>query len=386
MTTKNPTKNYTNIKINSLPDREVEIIGEITAEKMSLMREKALKKFKEELEVDGFRKGNAPDSIVAQKVGEMRLLEEAAEIALSEEYPQILDEHNIDAIGRPEISLTKLGVGSPLEFKAKTALMPEIKLSDYKKSAGMENSKESNNSLVTVTDKEIDDVIKNIQQNITHQKMHQDGGLAKSSQDDSIAQSTEGGFRGEHDLPAQAEHSHAEIKDEDLPALDDEFAKMMGAKDVTELKSKIKENIAKEKEMKGKDKKRTAILEEIIKLSTINLPKIIVDGEMEKMLAQFKDDIARSGISYEEYLKHIKKTEDDLRKEWKDVAVKRAKSQVVLNEIAKAEGITPVEEEVKKEMEHILAHYKDAERFRVRMYVETFMTNELVFQFLEKQK
>ncbi len=120
--------------------------------------------------------------------------------------------------------------------------------------------------------------------------------------------------------------------------------------------------------------------------SKIDLPKIIVDGEMEKMLAQFKDDVAKSGISYEDYLKHIKKTEDDLKLEWKDTALKRAKSQVILNTIAKDEGIAPKEEDVKKEMENILSHYKDADRFRVRMYVETFMTNELVFQFLESQK
>ena len=126
-------------------------------------------------------------------------------------------------------------------------------------------------------------------------------------------------------------------------------------------------------------------MEKIIEDSTIELPKIVIEGEMEKMLAQFKDDIAKSGIGYEDYLKHIKKTEEDLRLEWKDASVKRAKSQVILNTIAKEEAISPKEEDIKREMENILANYKEAERFRVRMYVETFLTNELVFQFLEKQ-
>jgi trigger factor len=182
------------------------------------------------------------------------------------------------------------------------------------------------------------------------------------------------------------EHNHRKIEDSDLPEVNDEFAKMLGNfENLEEMKKKIRENLSKEKEMKAKDKKRTEILEKIIEESTIDLPKIIVDGEMEKMLAQFKDDIAKSGISYEDYLKHIKKTEDDLRLEWKDASVKRAKSQVVLNTIAKDGGIAPKEDEVKKEMENILSHYKDADRFRVRMYVETFLTNELVFQFLEKE-
>src|ERR1035437_8358094 len=152
-------KNYTNIVLNSLPEREMEIIGQIAAERMSELREKALQKLKADAEIDGFRKGNAPDALVAQKVGEMRVLEEAAEIALSEEYPNILEEHSIDAIGRPEITITKIGVGSPLEFKVKTALMPEVKLADYKKIVGEIKEKTATSAAPEVTEKEVDDVI-----------------------------------------------------------------------------------------------------------------------------------------------------------------------------------------------------------------------------------
>lgn len=353
-------KNYKDVKLNPLPDRELEIIGTITAEKMSLMREKALKKLKENVELPGFRKGNAPDNLVAQKVGEGSLLEEAAEIALTEEYPAILEEHNIDAIGRPEITITKIGLGSDMEFKIKTALFPDVKLTDYKKVAGNVLSKKAETA--APTDKDVEDVIQNIRENMAHDKVHAEAG-------------------GGH------EHNHRKIEDSDLPEVNDDFAKMLGNfESLADMKEKIKENLAKEKALKEKDKRRTQILEKIIEDSKIDLPKIIVDGEMEKMLAQFKDDVAKSGISYEDYLKHIKKTEDDLKLDWKDASVKRAKSQVVLNTIAKEESIAPKEEEIKKEMENILAHYKDAERFRVRMYVETFLTNELVFQFLEAQK
>jgi FKBP-type peptidyl-prolyl cis-trans isomerase (trigger factor) len=354
------TKHYKDVKLSPLPDRELEIIGAITAEKMSLMREKALKKLKESVELPGFRKGTAPDSLVAQKIGEGSLLEEAAEIALNEEYPNILEEHNIDAIGRPEITITKIGLGSDMEFKIKTSLMPEVKLTDYKKIARTVLAKKAES--ISVTDKDVEDVIQNIRENIAHDKVHAEAG-------------------GGH------EHNHRKIEDSDLPEVNDEFAKMLGNfESLEEMKTKIKENLGKEKEIKAKDKKRTEILEKVIEDSTIDLPKIVVDGEMEKMLAQFKDDIAKSGIPYEDYLKHIKKTEADLRLEWKDASVKRAKSQVILNTIAKEESIAPKEEDIKREMENILANYKDAERFRVRMYVETFLTNELVFQFLESQK
>jgi trigger factor len=354
------SKHYKDIKVNSLPEREVEILGAITAEKMSLMREKALTKLKAEVEIQGFRKGNAPDNLVAQKIGEGALLEEAAEMALSEEYPNILDEHKIDAIGRPEISITKLGLGSQMEFKIKTYLLPEVKLTDYKKIAKKEMAKET--KPFEVTEAEVDEVIETIRQNIAHEKVHAEAG------------------GGEH-------HNHRKIEDSDLPVVDDDFAKMFGGfSNLNEMKVKIRENIVNEKKIKEKDKKRVDILEEIIKESTLDLPKIIIDGESDKMMAQFEEDVTKSGITVEEYLKHIKKTKEDLKNDWKETATKRAKSQVILNEIAKAEGIKPTEEDVKKEMEHILQHYKEAERFRVRMYVETFLTNELVFKFLESQK
>ena len=124
-------KNYKDIILKTLPDRELEIIGAITAEKMSLVREKAILKLKDYIEIDGFRKGNAPEAMIVAKIGEMRIMEEAAEIAFSEEYPNILEEHNIEAIGRPEIVVTKLAPGNPLEFKIKTALMPETRLANY---------------------------------------------------------------------------------------------------------------------------------------------------------------------------------------------------------------------------------------------------------------
>lgn len=358
------TKNYSDIVLNALPDREMEIVGKITAERMSVLREKAIAKLKETVEVDGFRKGNVPDSIIVQKVGDMRILEEAAEIALSEEYPNILEEHDIDAIGRPEVTITKLAPGNPLEFKAKTALMPEVKLADYKKIAKVEHGKKL--EVPEIVEKEVDAVVLTVRKNIAHQMMHSAEGRSAEE--------------AEH-------HNHGEIKDEDLPAVDENFLKMLGDfKDESDFRAKIKENLEKEKEVKEKDKKRTSILEAIMKDSTIELPKIIIEGELEKMSAQFKDDLAKSGVPYDEYLKHIKKTEEDMRKDWNETAVKRAKSQIILNTIAKEEKIAPEEAEIKKEMENILSHYKDAERFRVRMYVETFMTNDLVFQFLENLK
>lgn len=353
-------KDYSDIKVTRLPQQEVEITGEITAEKMDSMRKKAIDNLKKEVTLPGFRKGTAPENMIVSQVGEIKILEEAGELALGEIYPEILEEEKLDPIGKPQVQITKIGAGSPLGFKIKTALMPEVKLGDYKKIAKKIYSEEVE---VEVTDKDVEDVILNLRRNVAHARMHAEGG------------------HDEHD------HSHGEIKDEDLPEVNQDFLNEIGEfASVEDLTSRIKENLLKEKTFKAKDKKRTGTLEEIITASTIEIPQILIDGEIEKMKAQFQDDLAASGIKFEDYLAHIKKTEDDLKADWKDTAIKRAKSQIILNTIAREEGIQPEEEIVKAEMEKILSQHKTAERFRVRMYVETFLANDLVFKFLEELK
>lgn len=352
-------KNYQNIKITSLKNSEVEIAGEISAEKLEACKEKAIKNLSKEIEIPGFRKGHVPASVISQKLGEMGILEEAAEIALGEEYPNILIDNKIDAIGRPEISLTKLASGNPIGFKIKTAVMPEVKIAEYKKIAKEEMAKEEK---IEVTDKEIDEVILQIRKNKAHEEYHKNN-------------------------PEDKEHNHAEIKDEDLPIFDDDFAKSLGDfKSVDDIRSKIKENLVKEKELRSKDKKRMEMADELVKKTEVVLPEIIIKSELEKMFAQFKDDIARAGLTVEEYLKHIKKTEEDIRKEWAPDAEKKAKMQLILNKIAVEEKIEADPREVEKEVEALLKIYADADKERAKIYVETMIMNEKVFQFLENQK
>ena len=155
-------KHYANIKITKLKNSEIEITGEISAERLATCKTEALKKITKNAEMDGFRKGHVPSSVVSAKIGEAGLLEEASEIALAEEYPKIVIDHKLDVISRPEISITKMAFGNPLEFKIKTTVMPEIKLADYKKIAKGIMAKEESTE---VTEKEIEAVILEIRRN-----------------------------------------------------------------------------------------------------------------------------------------------------------------------------------------------------------------------------
>src|SRR3989344_7718787 len=152
------------INIAKLPKSEVEIEGELETDVFEAYYSPALSRLGEEIQIPGFRKGHAPLNILASRIPEIKILEEMAGLALNEHYPKILVAEKIDAIGAPEITLTKLARGNPLGFKIKTAVLPEVELPYYKKIAGeirsdLENAKRSN---LEVTDEDVENTIMDI--------------------------------------------------------------------------------------------------------------------------------------------------------------------------------------------------------------------------------
>ena len=361
---------YHSLSINNLGHSEIEITAEISPEDLGHFKASALKKFGEKTKLDGFRPGHIPKKVLVDRIGEQVILEEAAQMALADVYPAIVKDKNLDVIGRPEVTITKLAPGNPLGFKIKTAVLPTFELPDYKIEAQKVLSKEEK---IEVTDKEIDEIILDIRK--TRAKSEQ----KKKNANATPILDTEGN-------PISTEINKKDT-DNELPELTDDTVKKFGDfKSVSDFRDRIKENLGKEKEVRAKEKKRVEVGEALIKKTSVELPKVLIESELYKMFSQFKDDIARMGLDYEEYLKKIDKTEEKLREEWKEVAGKKAKLQLILNKIAEAESITPDPEEVEREVAHLLEHYKDADKNRVRIYVETLITNEKVFAYMEKKK
>jgi FKBP-type peptidyl-prolyl cis-trans isomerase (trigger factor) len=186
---------------------------------------------------------------------------------------------------------------------------------------------------------------------------------------------------------ADHEHTEGDVHPEpELPEFNDEFVRAMGPfKDVEDFRVKLKENIKLEKENLQKEKTRLEIIEKIIDESTLEVPDILVEAELDKILYRMESDITQMGLKFEDYLKHLNKTMEDLRKDFRNDAEKKAKLALILNEIAKAEKIEPDEADVAKEVAAILEHYKDADPDRARMHAENVLTNEKIFRFLESQ-
>jgi len=149
------------------------------------------------------------------------------------------------------------------------------------------------------------------------------------------------------------------------------------------MKEKIKEALISDKKTQTREKRRIALSDKLVEESTIDIPDILVESELRRIEAQFNDDISRMGVSLEDYLKHAKKSIEDIRKEWRPHAEKKARLQLILNKIADAEKITADPKDIEEQVDHILEHYSDADKESAYVYAETVLTNEKVFQFLE---
>ncbi|HMP67381.1 MAG TPA: trigger factor [Candidatus Paceibacterota bacterium] len=342
-------------KIKEKKETNVDMTLEISVSKkvMDTFRSPAIKKIGKEIEIKGFRKGMAPEKMIVSTVGEMKITEEQSYQIINQLLPTLVEEEKINALTSPQISITKISPSDDLEFKAVFILMPKINLPDYKKIARAVKKSEE----VKITEKEISDYIDYIRKN--------------RAESDYMRRKTSG-------------EKVDESEKNKLPELNDEFIKTLGNfKTVSEFKKELEKNMLEEKTSKEKNRRRTEIIEKIIAEAKIDLPELIVQEELERMLQQYQSDIEKIGIKFEDYLKEIKKTINDLKKEWHTDAVKRSKMNLILPKIALEEKIKPDAHRLEHEMKHVIEHHKDVDQNNARLYFTHILTNEAVFEFLE---
>jgi FKBP-type peptidyl-prolyl cis-trans isomerase (trigger factor) len=359
MTKETNNKNF-EIKNRSEKSSEVELEISISVDFVESFRTQAIKNLGQEIEIKGFRKGAAPETMIVEKIGEHAIYEEQAFIAVNKILPEIIESEKLDIIAQPKISILKIAKNNTLEIKAGFILMPTVKLPDYKKIA----KEVALDTDTKASQKEIDDYIDYVR------KMKAESDLLKK--------------KTSNNLDERKEFKDAELV---LPELNDEFIKTLGEfKDVTDFKTQLTENISKEKEKKAEQKRRIEIIEKIIKESEVNLPEILIEEELERMLAQFKGDIQRMKMEPQDYLKEIKKTEEDLKKEWRVDAEKRAKMNMILPRIAIQENLKTDTEKIEHEVKHLKEHHPEINEQDAKIYYTQVLLNEEVFKFLENQK
>lgn len=385
------------IEKKDLPKGLVELKIVVDTEEFESYHAKAFPLVQQAVEIDGFRKGNAPENLIVKKYGDMIILEEMSNLALRAAYTKAIEEHKLTPIADPQVTITKIAKGNPLELTITVPVMPEIKLPEYKKLA---KAAIDDKEKIEVTDKDIEDVIEELRKGRATQHSHEHEHVhgedcdhveeVKSDEDVESQQASTQLEKQEAGNEKQEGNADTALAKEEvvLPELNDEFAQSFGDnfKSLADLKSKVGENLKLEKEQKLREKRRSAIMEKLVAETKADLPDVIIEGELNNMLAQMKADITRFGGTWEDYLAHSKKTEDEIKLDWKDDAHKRAMSQLLLHKIGQAEKLTATEEEVEVELVRLLATVQDADEERAKAYLYQALTNDKVLKFLEESK
>lgn len=348
-------------EVKKLEHSRVEITVTIPTVEIESFRNQVIRSLQQSIEIDGFRKGHAPEPKIIERVGEMGILAEMADQALSESYPTIITKTEIMPIGRPEIVITKLVPGNDVMYTITTDVMPTVVINDVEKIAQEKNKHELT---IAVTDADVEKAITEIRKMRAHEKMHEDG-------------------IDHHD------HNHHNIADTDLPELTDDYVKGLGNfETVADFTQHVRTNLEQEHTATAHEKRRLEIIEAIMDKGTYDIPASIVDFELNKMMEQFSYDLAMNGMKIDEYAQHIGKSVDDIKHEWKDQAEKRVRMQLTLEKVAHDFSIKPDQEKIDAEVEKIMDMYQNEslQKENVVTYVTQIMTNTAVFDWLEAQK
>jgi trigger factor len=416
------------VKQKKLPNSQIELEFEITAEEFIEHYGHALEHLKHHVKVDGFREGKAPASIVEDKLKPEALLMEAGDHAVQHVYTDYVKENKLEPVGQPEVSILKIAKGSPFAFKAIITVLPEVELPNYKEIVKTVKGKE-----ITVTEEEIQDTLNYLQksrakmslkddtaenkdfveieysaksindgQAVKDQFVLGDGGFMKGFEEAIVGMKA--GEEKEIDTKFPDNNPRKDLAGKDvtfnvkmisvqkmeLPEIDDEFAKQLGAFDtLVALKESMKEGITMEKKQEEAQRVRAEILEKIAEKSKFEMPTAMVEYEQERLLEDLKNKISQSlKISFEEYLASIKKTEEEIKATYQKEAEKRLRGFLVLRQLGEKESIEVSDEEVAEEVAKSIKNYSKEQLSKIdinelKEYTKGVVKNEKIFQLLE---
>ena len=363
-------------------NREVTLTIEVEQDKLEKASEGAAKRISARVNIPGFRKGKAPRRIVENFVGKDAILQEAFEGLAQKAFEDALTEQNMEPVTRPEIDIVTLEDGKDVVFTAKFTQRPDVRLGAYK---GLAVPKEE----VTVADEDIDRQIEGMRQ---HQGTLVDAPAdAAVKNDDFVTLDFEGfvdgaafeGGKGE-DYPLQIgsgsfipgfedqligakvgeerdvnvtfpEEYHAEnlkgkdavfkckirsIKSRELPELDDAFAKKASKfETLAELREDVRKNLLAAAERKAETERRSKAIDMATDHCTMEIPPVMVENRITAMIQEMAMRLEQQGMSLEQYLQYAGLDIGKIREDYRETAEKNVRTDLMLEEVAKAEGI-----------------------------------------------
>lgn len=329
-----------NKTINKLPKSIVEVSVTVPWEDIASKWDEMLQRLSQDLELPGFRKGQVPLPMAEQNLGQ-KLQDEFLKAVMPQALVDALQGSNIIPIDYPKYQLVSFSKGQPLIFKATVTERPEVKVGDYK------NINVQRPAARPVTDEDVTKLVEDL-----FKRWKARGGAASQpvSQSAGDGQSATPGTGGSLSFNQTAPTPQPTVVS-DQP--DDAFAKAMGAQSLSDLKTKMKADLENESKYNNELDYEELILQEVEKITTVEIPEILIEDELARMLVQLQRRVSDMGLLFDEYLKSQGKTLEGLKIEWKPQAEKNVRMELGLAEVARMEKIDITEGELQAEIDKI---------------------------------
>lgn len=414
------------LQVEKLEKNMAKLTIEVSAEELGKAIESAYQKTKNKVSIPGFRKGKVPRKMIEQMYGKGVFYEDAANELIPQAYAEALEECGEEIVSQPSIEVTQIEEGKPFIFTAAVALKPEVSLGKYK---GVQIEKISNE----VTDEEIDAKINeeresNAREITVEDRAVKDGDMTVLDFEGFVDGVAFAGGKGENypltigsgafipgfeeqligaelnkeievnvtfpeDYQAEELKGKAavfkctvkEIKEKELPDLDDEFASEVSEfETMAEYREDVKKNLAEKKETEAKDKKEEAVIEAIIADAKMDIPDPMLETQQRQMVEDFAQRLSMQGLTLEQYYQFTGLDNEKMLEQIKPTALKRIQSRLVLEAVAKAENMTTDDADYEKEVERLAEIYQ-MEKDKVKEMLGEREKKELMLDVLVKK-
>lgn len=379
--------------VEKISSNKVKISFEIEAEKFSEGLDAAYRKNVKRINIPGFRKGKAPLKVIEAHYGPSVFYEDAFDEIFPEIYEKVVDENKLNVVDRPSIDFTQIERGKDLIFTCEVFVTPDVTLGDYK---GIEVVKVEPTLDAEAVEREINRARENAARMIEVERPAEKGdtvvidyagfdgdnqfagGTAKGQElvlgsghfipgfEDQLVGATVGQDvdvnvtfpEAYHEKSLAGKpvvfHVHVNgIREKEVPALDDEFAKDMGFDTLDEYKADVKANLIKRNEERAETAFENEVVEKAVATCEMDIPNGMVEEAIDNMLRDMEMRLMYQGMRLDDYLKYTGQTREDLRKVYHDEAERRVRTQLTLEEIRKVEEIKAEEADIDEEMKSL---------------------------------
>lgn len=388
------------LQVEKLEGNMAKLTIEASAEDFEQAIEKAYQKEKNKISVPGFRKGKVPRQMIEKMYGKEVFYEEAANFVIPSAYAKAVDECEEEIVSQPTIDVVQAEAGKPFIFTAEVALKPEVKLGTYKGvkvektdvtvtdedvEAKLNQERENNARTITVEDRAVKDgdmtvidfegfvdgvafeggkgenypltigsgsFIPGFEEQLVGAELNKEVEVNVTFPEDYHAEELAG-------KPAVFKCTVKEIKEKELPELDDEFASEVSEFDtLAEYKEDVKKKLAEKKEEEAKNAKEEKVIDAIIEGAEMVIPEAMILTQQRQMADDFAQRLQMQGLSIDQYFQFTGLTREKFLEQMKPQAEKRIKTRLVLEAIAKAENIEITDEKLDEEIAKMAEAYQ----------------------------